>query len=86
MRGLTVDSVDETTVTLSWRGPVDGGGRSDVWFRVDCDACNEKFVLYRPRQAHFNDTSYVVVILLYTPISYVLIVIPFVWIFDSYKC
>ena len=61
VRNLTIDSVDETTVRLSWRRPVDSGGRSDVWFRVDCDACNEKFVLYRPRQAHLNDTSYVVI-------------------------
>ena len=61
VRSLTVDSVDETTVGLSWRRPVDSGGRWDVWFGVDCDACDEKFVLYRPRQAHFNDTSYVAV-------------------------
>jgi len=59
VRNLTVDGVDETTVSLSWRRPTDSGGRSDVWYSVDCDACNDKFVLYRPRQTHFNDTSYV---------------------------
>ena len=42
-----------------WRAPADNGGRSDVWFTVDCHSCDDKFVLYRPRQAHLNDTSYV---------------------------
>jgi len=59
VQNLTVVSVTETTVSLWWRAPADNGGRSDVWFTVDCRSCDDKFVLYRPRQAHLNDTSYV---------------------------
>jgi len=57
VRNLTVVSVSETTVSLWWRAPADSGGRSDVVYTVHCDSCDDKLVLYRPRQAHLNDTA-----------------------------
>jgi len=67
VQNLSVEFVDQTTVVLSWLAPVDSGGRSDGWYAVDCVACDDKLVHYRPRQSHLNDTSYVP-LTLHTPL------------------
>ena len=58
VQNLTAVAVTETTASLRWRAPADTGGRSDVWFNVHCDSCDDKFVHYRPRQDRLNNTSY----------------------------
>ncbi|XP_076315246.1 ephrin type-A receptor 4-like isoform X2 [Tachypleus tridentatus] len=55
-RNLTVDFVDQSTVVLSWQAPSYVGGRTDMSYRVACDACGNA-VSYIPSQQGFNDTK-----------------------------
>lgn len=46
-QNLTVNFVDQSTVILSWNTPSFLGGRLDVVYRVECDACGPS-VVYSP--------------------------------------
>lgn len=54
-QNLTVNFVDQTTVTLTWDAPPMLGGRNDTRYRVVCDACNYG-VKYIP-STNLNDTK-----------------------------
>lgn len=43
-QNLTVNFVDQSTVTLSWNPPNFLGGRSDIVYRVTCDMCGPPVV------------------------------------------
>lgn len=43
-QNLTVNFVDQSTVTLSWNPPNFLGGRADVVYRVMCDMCGPSVV------------------------------------------
>ncbi|KAI5749699.1 hypothetical protein M8J76_009439 [Diaphorina citri] len=46
-QNLTVNFVDQSTVTLSWNPPNFQGGRTDTVYKVVCDACGPS-VTYMP--------------------------------------
>lgn len=61
-QNLTVNFVDQSTVTLSWNPPNFLGGRNDIVYRVTCDMCgpsvvfmsnNVSFPLYSPSVGRF---------------------------------
>lgn len=43
-QNLTVNFVDQSTVTLSWNPPNFLGGRTDIVYRVTCDMCGPSVV------------------------------------------
>ncbi|XP_008184482.1 ephrin type-B receptor 1-B isoform X4 [Acyrthosiphon pisum] len=55
-QNLTVNFVDQSTVTLSWNPPNFLGGRTDIVYRVTCDMCGPS-VLFMPNNEVFNDTK-----------------------------
>ncbi|XP_050422840.1 ephrin type-B receptor 1-B isoform X9 [Adelges cooleyi] len=55
-QNLTVNFVDQSTVTLSWNPPNFLGGRSDTVYRVTCDLCGQS-VMFMPNADAFNDTK-----------------------------
>ncbi|KAK7603916.1 hypothetical protein V9T40_004189 [Parthenolecanium corni] len=55
-QNLTVNFVDQSTVTLSWNAPNYLGGRNDTVYRVTCDVCGTS-VIYIPNTDKFNETK-----------------------------
>ncbi|KAH3827017.1 hypothetical protein DPMN_128945, partial [Dreissena polymorpha] len=55
-RSITVVTVSDTMVQLSWLPPDKLGGRTDTVYRVDCPKCSLD-VMYSPRADSFNSTS-----------------------------
>ncbi|KAE9530794.1 hypothetical protein AGLY_011256 [Aphis glycines] len=55
-QNLTVNFVDQSTVTLSWNPPNFLGGRSDIVYRVTCDMCGPS-VVFMPNNEVINDTK-----------------------------
>lgn len=55
-QNLTVNFVDQSTVALSWTPPENLGGRTDIAYRIKCDACSLGLVQYNPHTETFNDT------------------------------
>uniref|UniRef100_A0A8D8YG78 receptor protein-tyrosine kinase n=1 Tax=Cacopsylla melanoneura TaxID=428564 RepID=A0A8D8YG78_9HEMI len=53
-QNLTVNFVDQSTVTLSWNPPSFQGGRTDTVYKVVCDACGPSNM---PPAAEFNETK-----------------------------
>ncbi|KAK5638965.1 hypothetical protein RI129_013260 [Pyrocoelia pectoralis] len=56
-QNLTINFVDQSTVILSWSAPQDLGGRTDIFYRIKCDACTFGVVQYTPSSETFNDTK-----------------------------
>ncbi|XP_018329146.1 ephrin type-B receptor 1-B isoform X6 [Agrilus planipennis] len=55
-QNLTLNFVDQSMVTLSWSPPQYLGGRTDIYYRIKCDACSSGAVQYIPSAEIFNDT------------------------------
>ncbi|CAH0549632.1 unnamed protein product [Brassicogethes aeneus] len=55
-QNLTVTFVDQSHVTLSWLPPDNLGGRTDIVYRIKCDACVHGLVQYHPSTDTFNET------------------------------
>lgn len=55
-QNLSVNFFDQSTVSLSWLPPENLGGRSDIVYRIKCDACSPGLVQYNPSTETFNDT------------------------------
>ncbi|XP_066144115.1 ephrin type-A receptor 4-A isoform X2 [Euwallacea fornicatus] len=55
-QNLTVNFVDQSNVILSWQPPDNLGGRSDIAYRIKCDACSVGLVQYNPPTELFNET------------------------------
>lgn len=54
-QNLSVNFMDQSTVILSWNPPQNLGGRNDIFYRIECDACGTT-VQYIPSTETFNDT------------------------------
>ncbi|XP_044741715.1 ephrin type-B receptor 1-B isoform X2 [Chrysoperla carnea] len=54
-QNLSVNFIDQSTVILSWNPPQNLGGRTDIFYRIQCDACGST-VQYIPSTETFNDT------------------------------
>lgn len=55
-QNLSISFVDQSTVMLSWIHPENMGGRSDISYRIKCDACINGQVQFSPNSDLFNDT------------------------------
>ncbi|XP_042869303.1 ephrin type-B receptor 1-like isoform X4 [Penaeus japonicus] len=58
-QNVTANVLDQSTVILGWQPPVNDGGRTDILYRVICDACSNQ-VSYNPPQVaeeSFNTTQ-----------------------------
>ena len=52
---LTVAYKDQSSVKVIWSRPVDLGGRTDLYYNVDCVGCDRK-VKFIPRQSGLRST------------------------------
>ena len=53
---LTVAYKDQSSVKVTWSRPVDLGGRTDLFYNVECAGCDRK-VKFLPRQSRFRSTT-----------------------------
>lgn len=57
-RNLEMIKIDARKIKLSWLPPEDNGGRSDIFYKIDCHNCND-YVLYDPARDNLKQTKYV---------------------------
>lgn len=54
---VQAEDLTSNSVQLSWKQPDDLGGRTDLTYSVECEACEDQ-VLYSPRPSGLNATRY----------------------------
>jgi hypothetical protein len=61
-QNIETTQVSPTSVTIQWQRPSSDGGRSIMWYRIECAECVRDNVQFTPANVHklFNITSVII--------------------------